>query len=296
MASAWLSNGLPLDQLAFPAGALADLGGYPGGGGGGGGTGFTTTIGTIASRPAIGTTNIGDVFYSTDEDGIIRYENITGVSWTQTGPGSAVGAEAVRQKRAALTTLLASPGSFVAQKGYANDVGVGTGLELEWLAAGAWGLPDHWQCVGYQNTDVSCPTDTTEDTLFTLSPSFPSNFPWRANDAIRICLIASQNTANANSKTVKIKLGGTNIVSQNIGSTTKAAWIEQFDLEFRNALNVQVGQSSTADVFGQVSNAPSTFALDFSTGAKALLITGTKATSTDVLTLNKCSIWVRGGG
>lgn len=292
MANAWLTEGLPLDQLASPAGALDNLGGPPGGGGGG--VSFTTTIGHIADRPAVGLTSIGDVFYSDDEDGIVRYENITGLAWSQTSPGSALTAEAARSAlRVSLATLLATPGTKVGQRAFLTDYGLGSGLIMEWLPAAVWGLPAFEQPFFIAHVDASCGADTTEDTLAN-GGTLPSGI-WRPNDKIRLVSSWFQSGVSTNAKTAKVKVAGTNIISQNIASATKAAWVHSYELRFRNALNSQMGGPTNFDVYGQIANDSTTHAIDFTANA-AVLFTGTKALSTEVLTLHYAGILVQGRG
>lgn len=287
------------------------------GGGGGGGTSFnfapsgallSYTIpgigpqylfaqhGTDANKPAASAYNVGMKYRSDDLDGGTEFTNFNGTSWEITGVGVNFQTDAMRYKRAALATILATAGDFIGQNAYCTDYGLGPGLRLVWLPSAAWGLPTDWQLHGRDYTDHSCGADTTEDTLFTQpgTGGLPHTI-WRPNDSIRIRTVWLQSTANTNARTCKYKVGGVNVVSQNITSTTKAAWIHEYDLHFRNALTAQIGGAVNFDVFGQLAAAAGVHAVDFTADAP-LLITGTKANSGDTLTLQRVEVYLRGGG
>lgn len=250
--------------------------------------------GLFAARPAASVYNVGAMYWATDVNGGTGYTNFNGISWTKTHVGTNFETNAAVYLRDTLANILATTPSYIGQSAFCTDHGITPGLELVALTTSAWGLPPRWQTIGAQNTDVSAGADTSEDTLYTY-PGTGGLPILRANDAIRVLQGWTQSVANTNARTCKTKFGTTNVVSQNIASTTKAGWIHQYDMRNKALVTSQAGGATNFDVFGQLSNAAATHALDFS-AQMAFKITGTKANSGDTLTLNYVELAVRGGG
>lgn len=151
--------------------------------------------------------------------------------------------------------------------------------------AGLPALFPTWQVIGQSNVAVSCGADTTEDTLATIT--VPAN-SMGANGRLRITTTWTT-TNSANSKTLKVKFGGTSYGTMVI--TASAATMDMRTVGNRNATNSQVGSSSgTIGGFGNSSaTAPITSAID-TTASTTVAITGQKASSGELLTLESYSV------
>lgn len=137
-----------------------------------------------------------------------------------------------------------------------------------------------WRVLAQSSVAVSAAADTNENTLATVT--VPAN-SMGANGRLRITALWSA-TNNANSKTCRIKFGGTNFMVASIGSNA-TAFVEIF-IGNRNATNSQVGtQDSDAVVYRTSTDTPTTAAVD-TTADVTLLITGQKNTvAGDTITL-----------
>lgn len=125
---------------------------------------------------------------------------------------------------------------------------------------------------------VSLPVDTTEDTVATIT--IPAN-SMGANGRIRVTTYWTE-TNNANSKTTRIKFGGTNFAS--IASANLAQRGTLATISNRNATNSQWGVGTFTGVGSYNDQGYITAAID-TTSAVTMLITGQKATAGDTLTL-----------
>lgn len=132
------------------------------------------------------------------------------------------------------------------------------------------------------NAAVSCPADTTEDTLATIT--VPAGV-MGLNGILRITTHWTI-TSSANAKTWRVKFGSMSV--QDNGTTTLGVTSLRCMTELRNvaAANSQKGNSYSLSNAGSVfSTAPSTASID--TGASVtMLITGQKETAGQTLTLD----------
>lgn len=182
--------------------------------------------------------------------------------------------------------ILASTGHYVGEEAYANDYGIGRGLELYWNGS-AWKLSTAQQLMGIQHTAVSCDADTNEKTLYTVN--IP---PMGPNSQLMIRTMWSF-TNSANNKTVKWKFGGTTVYSNNV--TTSAIDVRDWFFRNRNATNAQVLGYGNSGVYGVGTATLATSAIETNAGG-ALTITGQKANSGEVLTLESVDVFIIGGG
>lgn len=128
---------------------------------------------------------------------------------------------------------------------------------------------------------VSCPADTTEDTLATIA--VPAN-AMGANGLVRLTTHWSM-TSSANNKTGRVRLGGTSgTAHQSAVWTTTAAARLKGEVANRGAVNSQVGGQESLTTAAGVTAVVTTSAIDTSV-ATSLVITGQKASSGETLTL-----------
>lgn len=132
------------------------------------------------------------------------------------------------------------------------------------------------------NAAVSCPADTTEDTLATIT--VPAGI-MGANGILRITTHWTC-TGSANSKTWRVKFGS--LAAQDNGTTTVGVTSLRCHTEIRNvgATNSQKANSYSLTIAGSVpATAPTTAAID-TTAAVTMLITGQKGLAGETLTLD----------
>jgi hypothetical protein len=143
-------------------------------------------------------------------------------------------------------------------------------------------LNDRWQILAQSSGAVSCPADTTEDVLATIT--IPAN-AMGPNGRLRITTLWS-NTNSGNTKSMRARLGGASgTLYMNVGVTASAALMDIRQISNRNAANSQVGSSTgTTGGLGVSGVAPITSAID-TTADTTLVLTGQKATSGETLTL-----------
>lgn len=126
---------------------------------------------------------------------------------------------------------------------------------------------------------VSCPADTSEDTLATITVPAMS-----INGILRIFTLWSM-TGSTNNKIPRVKLGGTAFFASTVATGTVVGLMDERWIMNRGATNSQVGfQSGT---LGQATSAAAntTGAIDTSVPT-TLLITGQKASAGETLTLD----------
>ena len=141
--------------------------------------------------------------------------------------------------------------------------------------------------IGQQNTQVSAPADTAENTLFSMTVSGNT---MGANDSLRISFLGSS-TNNANTKTLKLYFGGEQIASTLI--TTTAGFKFQSQLANRNSQTAQVmaGAGGGLSVGPNGTSSVANTVLSVDTKADQVLsITGTKAVAGDLLALDMVQI------
>lgn len=132
---------------------------------------------------------------------------------------------------------------------------------------------------------VSCPADTSEDTLATIT--VPAG-ALGANGQLRIATLWSF-TNNGNTKSTRIRYSGAagTKYHETTNWTTQLAVAGSTTIANRNATNSQVGQTLISSTVASALNpatAPVTSAVD-TTAATTVVITGQKATAGDALTL-----------
>lgn len=132
------------------------------------------------------------------------------------------------------------------------------------------------------NAAVSCPADTTEDTLATIT--VPAGV-MGLNGILRVTTHWTF-TSSTNSKTWRVKFGS--MSAQDNGTTTLGVTSVRCHTEIRNvaATNSQKGNSYSFTITGAVpATAPTTAAID-TTAAVTMLITGQKGLAGETLTLD----------
>lgn len=128
---------------------------------------------------------------------------------------------------------------------------------------------------------ASCPADTTEDVLATIT--VPAN-AMGPNGRLRITTIWSY-TNSANTKTMKVRFGGTGGTQYlSTGQTTTASMRHMVEIANRNSVSSQVGGPSSSSSFATAGGNPVTSARD-TTAAQDIVISGQKALSSETLTL-----------
>lgn len=129
---------------------------------------------------------------------------------------------------------------------------------------------------------VSCAADTNENTLATIT------IPPGAMGIDGILRITAQwtFTGSTNSKTWRVKFGGTSYQDNGTTSASVTSLRSMTEVRNVNAANSQKGSSLSLTVAGSVpATAPTTSAVD-TTAAVAVLITGTKGLAGETLTLD----------
>lgn len=139
-----------------------------------------------------------------------------------------------------------------------------------------------WQIAGQSSAAVSCGADTNEDTLATIT--IPAN-ALGANGRLRITTIWTT-TNSGNNKTTRVRYSGASGTQYGLNVlTTTATAVEMRLIGNRNATNSQVGgMPGGTGGWGTSATAVSTSAVD-TTAATTVVITGQKASSGEVLTL-----------
>lgn len=146
-------------------------------------------------------------------------------------------------------------------------------------------LPDTWRVLANSAEAVSGAADTNENTLATVS--IPAG-AMGANGTLRVTTKWTA-TNNANSKTVRYKLGGTQFGAGFVNSA--ATLVHMVMIDNRNAANSQIGHNNNSTAFGTSSTAFTTGTVDTS-AAQDLIITAQKATGTDTMTLESYTVEV----
>lgn len=144
-------------------------------------------------------------------------------------------------------------------------------------------IPSPIRILGSSGVAVSCPVDTTEDTLATIT--VPAG-AMGLNGLIRLKAWYSF-TNSANNKTMRIRytaIGGT-VVGSFTATTTPSLpiWVE---IQNANSASVQVAASFANNGSGTGIVAPQALAVD-TTAATTIVITGQKALNSETLTLSQ---------
>lgn len=144
-----------------------------------------------------------------------------------------------------------------------------------------------WYPLAASAVGVSCPADTTEDTLATVT--VPAG-AMGANGQLRIWTLWTF-TNSANVKTLRVRFGGISGTQYfNLATTTNATANEVHFICNRNSQSSQIGgQGSSSSIFATSTNANTTSAVDTS-AQTTLVITGQKASSGETLTLEAYSV------
>lgn len=132
------------------------------------------------------------------------------------------------------------------------------------------------------NAAVSCPADTTEDTLATIT--VPAG-AMGLNGILRITTHWTF-TGSTNSKTWRVKFGS--MSAQDTGTTSASVTSLRCHTEIRNVASAssQKGNSYSLTIAGSVpATSPTTAAID-TTAAVTMLITGQKGLAGETLTLD----------
>lgn len=137
--------------------------------------------------------------------------------------------------------------------------------------------------LGASAAAVSCPADTSEDLLATVT--IPAGI-MGLNGILRIYHLWSF-TSSANNKTPRVRLGG--IGGTVYGSdvfTTSATWQDMRWIANRGAANSQIGGKSSAGILTFSTSSNITSSVDTS-AATTLVFTGQKASAGETLTLEQ---------
>lgn len=143
-----------------------------------------------------------------------------------------------------------------------------------------------WRVLAQSSLSVSHTGNTAETTLASVVIPAGAMGP---NGRVRITSLWS-GTNSANAKTMRHKFGGVNYFAQNM--TTQLGWRHENEIGNRNAANSQVG--NTSNVFGSLSGAPITSAID-TAAAVIVLITGQLANAGETVTLESYRVEVLHG-
>lgn len=129
---------------------------------------------------------------------------------------------------------------------------------------------------------VTAPADTNENTLVTIT--VPAN-AMGANGILRITTLWTY-TNSANSKTLRVKFGGTTFMG--VSQTTSNTYSDQRNIANRNATNSQVAwpQGSGSGGFNVSGSAVTTGTID-TTSSQDILITAQKASGAETLILER---------
>lgn len=177
--------------------------------------------------------------------------------------------------------IFAETGKYKGQQAFATDYGLGAGLMYVWNGA-AWVLPPIVQVIGLQSTDVSCDADTAEKTLYTVNMP-----PLGINDGY-ITQVKWDMTSSGNNKTLRAKVGGTQIYSQ--AFTTNESDVRDLFFFNRAATNANISGHSNSNVYGGSGADLSTSSIQTNVAA-AHIVTGQKASAGEVLTVKHA--WTR---
>jgi hypothetical protein len=130
---------------------------------------------------------------------------------------------------------------------------------------------------------VSCAADTAENVLATITVPAGAMGP---NGTIRVWTSWSY-TNGANNKVLRVRFGGGAGTSYLGFTATTTAGARFFtEISNRNATNSQFGGIGASGSFGASTNTYSTSAVD-TTAATTIVISGTKASAGDTLTLER---------
>lgn len=138
-----------------------------------------------------------------------------------------------------------------------------------------------WWVVAASGVSASCPADTTEDTLATIT--IPAN-AIGANGGVRVHTLWNV-TSSANNKTLRVRYSGaagTQMLTTT--QTTIAFYRDVREFWNQNATNSQRYHAGSSP-FGAGASATGTMAVD-TTASTTVVITGQKASSGETLTLN----------
>lgn len=136
--------------------------------------------------------------------------------------------------------------------------------------------------LGRSAVAVSCPADTTEDILATIT--VPAN-SMGANGMLRITTLWSF-TNSANLKTMRVRFGGasgTQYVLLSFNTALTASY-SQILIGNRNATDSQVGPMAGSTSFSTNANSPITSSVD-TTAETSIVLSGQKASSGETITL-----------
>lgn len=138
-----------------------------------------------------------------------------------------------------------------------------------------------WWIVAASGVSASCPADTTEDQLASIT--LPAN-SLGANGGCRIHTLWTC-TNNANNKTMRVRWSGAAGTQMlNTTQTTVAFFRDVREFWNQNATNSQRYHAGS-NPYGPGASVPATMAVD-TTASTTVVITGQKANSGDTLTLN----------
>lgn len=151
------------------------------------------------------------------------------------------------------------------------------------IASGRGPYEQTHKILGMSGTAASCAANTSENTLASVTIPAGSMGP---NGALRVTTVWTM-TNSANNKTIAVKLGGTSgtaFCNLTLGTGIASARYEHF-IANAGATNSQIGFVAANTVgFGTAAGANVTASID-TTAATTLVITGTKASSGETLTL-----------
>lgn len=242
--------------------------------------------GALANRPAASVYNVGAFYLADDTDGGTLYGNFNSISWSQLAGGLNFANSADLYLRDTYAAILATTGSYVGQRAFCSDFGIGAGAQLEWTGA-TWKWAPIWQCFKLQHAIATAPADTNENALFTFTlPKLG------ANDILRCSNFWSM-TNSANNKTIKAKLDASSGSSN--AYTTSATLNAVYEVRNRNDASSQAWFSSGKTFFGEATQALSTTAKATGTAGVVFSLTATKATGAETVSLEFADLWIFGG-
>jgi hypothetical protein len=143
-------------------------------------------------------------------------------------------------------------------------------------------LNDRWQVLAQSNVGVSCPADTNENALASITVHAGAMGP---NGRLRITTLWSM-TSSANNKQTRVRFSGASGTTYlTAGHTTVASLRDQREIGNRNSESLQVGSMPGAPGgFSTSSGVVTTSAVD-TTVDTTVVITGQKANAGETLTL-----------
>ncbi len=164
-----------------------------------------------------------------------------------------------------------------------SDIGPAPGIRF--VSDGTRWIPDGVQVLGRQNTGVSCPADTTEDTLYSLV--IPADLV-STNSTLRI-FTRWTITGSTNLRELDIRLGGSLVYQFSTATASVVAIQNLTHVSNRGVTNSQIGGIPLGPGLGNGTLPNYTASIDMTT-AQTLVIAGKKAVAGETITLESASV------